>query len=266
MQNALDIIADKDSASPCPDHLFTHHAVESTLKTSAIGDNAMLQAASPIINYVTTLCRDANSRLRKGDVNTCLVNEVRHFMQQLEPHYRHEIILAARHILCSWSHELIANSSWGKKKKWSTPATLQDSHPETWEGENFFVIIQRSASNPKEHQDLLQLCYCCMTLGYAGNYRKEKQGHIACYTIIDKLWELIASDVQSARHLTPARTAIVNSHQPKLVWGTLLFITLCSIAAMFILEFRLLQVTKPMISYLENRIQAEHAVSAHTMD
>jgi type IV/VI secretion system ImpK/VasF family protein len=266
MQNALDIITDKDTTSPCPDHLFTHHAVESNLRQSRIGDNAMLQAAAPIINYVTALCRDNRSTLRKGEVNHCLVNEIRYFTQQLEPHYRHEIILAARHILCSWGHEVIANSSWGKKKKWSTPAALQDSHPETWEGENFFVIIQRSASNPKEHQDLLQLCYCCMTLGYAGTYRKEKQGHIACYTIIDKLWELISSDVQSARHLTPVRTAIVNTHQPKLVWGSLLLITLCSIAAMFILEFRLLQVTKPMISYLESRIQAESPSPTQTLD
>lgn len=266
MHNALNIIEDKDTSLPCPDHLFTHHTVESTLRQSTIGDNEMLQAASSIINYVTTLCRDTGSKLRKGEVSNCLVNEIYYFTQQLEPHYRHEIILAARHILCSWSHELIANCSWGKKKKWSAPVSLQDSYPETWRGENFFVIIQRSASNPKEHQDLLQLCYCCMTLGYAGTYRKDKQGHIACYTIIDKLWELIASDVKSARHLTPVRTAIINTRQPKLVWGGLLFVTLCSIAAMFILEFRLLQVTKPMIHYLENRIQAESHPTTQTMD
>jgi len=266
MHKTLDIITDKDTASPCPDHLFAHQTVESNLRRSTIGDNAMLQAASPIINYVTALCRDSNSKLRKGEVNNCLVNEIGCFTQHLEPHYRHEIILAARHIICSWSKELCAKRSWGKKKKWSTPATLQDSHPETWKGENFFVIIQRSASNPKEHQDLLKLCYCCMTLGYAGTYRKDKQGHIACYTIIDKLWELISSDVQSARHLTPVRTAMVNTHQPKLVWGSLLLITLCSIAAMFILEFRLLQVTKPMISYLENRIQAESSSTTQIME
>jgi len=259
------IINDGTMASPDPDNLFTNQNIKSALTPNNIGANKILKAASPLINYVTHLCNTDN-KYRKNAVNEFLVNEIMCFTKDLEESYRHEIILAARHIVCSWCNEAITNSSWGKKKKWEAPTTINDSHPETWRGENFFVIVKRCATNPKEHQDLLQLCYCCMTLGYEGIYRKDNKGHVACYTIIDKLWDLISTEIKNSNHLTKVKTTATNTNQPKIVWGSLLIISLISIITIFTLEFKLLQITKPMISYLEQSIKLEGATDKHNVE
>ena len=266
MSKTLDLVINNDTmASPDPDNLFTNQNIKSALTPSSIGTNKILKAASPLINYVTHLC-NSNNKYRKNDVNDFLINEILCFTKDLEANYRHEIILAARHIVCSWCNELITNSAWGKKKKWEAPTTINDSHPETWRGENFFVIVKRCATNPKEHQELLQLCYCCMTLGYEGIYRKDKDGHIACYTIIDKLWDLIANEIKSSSHLTKIKTTATNTNQPKIVWGTLLIISLLSIMTIFTLEFKLMQITKPMISYLEQSIKLQDETNNLNME
>ncbi|MEE3002977.1 MAG: type IVB secretion system protein IcmH/DotU [Pseudomonadota bacterium] len=257
MGKILEISPEKyDQPQTNKTHSFKSHQYQSELMTSKIGTNKILQAAGPIINYVTHVC-NSNNKYRKNSVSAILKKEINFFMAYLEPYYKQEIIFAARHIICSWSNEIIINSDWGRKKKWSTPLSKGENVPESWKGENFFVIVQRCASNPKEYQDLLQLCYCCMTLGYAGIYRDDKKGHVACYTIIDILWDLIASEVNKNTHLTQVKTGYVNSNKPKVIWSLMLAVTIICIGTILTLELQLMRVTKPMLTYLEKTVQVQ---------
>ena len=243
--------------TPGLENIFNNADLKSELCDSNIGNNSILKAASPVINYVTHVC-NSNNKYRKNSVNATLKREITCFMQKLEANYKPEVVLAARHIICSWCYDTMKNSDWGQKKKWTPPALTNAGSLETWQGENFFIIIQRCAKNPSEHQDLLQLCYCCMTLGYAGIYREDKQGHVICYTIIDKLWDLISHDVAQADHLKQIKTTEVNTSKPKIIWASLLTITLACVATIFLLEFRLMQVTKPLLNYLDQSIKIQN--------
>jgi type VI secretion system protein ImpK len=239
--------------------VFNNAEIKSSFCDSTIGNNTILKAVAPIINYVTHVC-NTNNKYRKNSVNVILKKEITCFMKKLEADYKPDVILAARHIICSWCYDIIKNSDWGRKKKWTPPTISNAGNCETWQGENFFVIIQRCAKNPPEHQDLLQLCYCCMTLGYAGIYRNDEKGHIICYTIIDKIWDLISNDVESANHLKEIKTTEVDTNKPKIIWFFLLMITLISVIAIFLLEFRLMQVTKPVLGYLQQNITSQNMI------
>ena len=257
MSKTFDLVPGIDS--PGLENIFSNSDIKSSLCANDIGDNVILKSASPIINYVTHVCNNG-SKYRKNSVNAILKKEIFCFMQKLESNYKPEIVLAARHIICSWCYDIIKHSDWGIKKKWSPPPLSNAGSLESWKGESFFIIIQRSAKNPLEHKDLLQLCYCCMTLGYAGIYREDKQGHVICYTIIDKLWDLISHDVAQADHLKEIKTTEVNTSKPRIIWGSLLTITIACIATIFILEFRLMQVTKPLLTYLEQSISSQNTL------
>lgn len=213
-----------------PEQLFDPATIRTKLTQSHINTNPILQAASPIINYVAFITTQAHNH-KKNTVDGCLCHEIQCFTQKLQPHYRTEVVLAARHILCAWCHELLTHSTWGKKRRWTTPSTPQQSPHTSWDGENFFEIIRRSAQQPTEYSDLLQLCYYCMTLGYQGIYRAEEHGYLACYTIIDKLWALIGQNMQTPNHLAKLDTVI---QQPpwvlKIRYGLLTLTILCVIS------------------------------------
>ena len=244
-------------ASHDPNQLFDQVTIQSKLKQNQINTNPILQAASPIINYVAFICTQEHSH-KKNVVEACLCHEIQCFTHQLQSQYRNEVVLAARHILCAWSHELLKHSTWGKKRRWSTPSASQQTHNTSWEGENFFEIIRRSAQQPAEYKDLLQLCYHCMTLGYQGIYRTEQQGYLACYTIIDKLWSLIGHNMQTPNHL--AKPDAPTKQHPtimKVRYGLIGLTMLCVIGCGW-LEYQRYQHMQPVLQALNAQIMPKN--------
>lgn len=235
------------------EQLFTSNSYCSALKPTEYCNNKILKEASPIINYVTHVCKDDNKYTKKA-VSNFITNEILYFSKNLEKHHKKETILAARHILCSWCHETLSHSNWGWRKKWKTPEIITDYHQESWQGENFYPIIQRAAASPATHQELLQLCYCCMSLGYQGAYRQEDNGYITCYTIIDKLWQLITTDMGDFSLETNKVSHVKTKNNVKIIKITLAtllgLITCCFIS----LEITLAQVSQPITGFFKTDI------------
>lgn len=172
MHDALDINLNlmDTSRAPLTGMLGTH---ESNYFSSSIAINPLIAAATPLINIATgnVTCPSADT----------LQSEMRVFEHQAHLQgYPPQVILAARYLLCSFIDE------------------KQDSHlllffqHESYGGDRFFVILERSCEAPHEYADLLELGYLCLSLGYQGKYREQNQlNHLGIF--IDQLYQVLQS-------------------------------------------------------------------------
>jgi type IV/VI secretion system ImpK/VasF family protein len=252
MQQQSDLIT-SNYISSGPDNIFSTKQYSSELIKNTIAKNLLLKYASPIINYVSHVCFAPN-KYRKSEIESFLVNEICYFTQILKNKYKAEIILAARHILCAWINETILRSSWGKQRKWQEPKDLDRSYEESWKGESFFIIMQRCASSPNEHQDILELSYICMTLGYEGCYKFESKGYAICYTIIDSLWDVISPNITNDSCLLTTDSVNKKAKTMKLTILVPSCIIAISLIGVLCLEISLSQVQDPIMNYFDQRI------------
>ena len=234
------------------DTLFDQSEIESKLIKTHQNTDSILQTAAPLINYISFISTQDHQK-KKSEVEASLCHEMNYLEQMLRKNYRNEVVLASLHILCSWSHEQIRCSSWGKKRKWQAPTHIFHSQNETWEGENFFEIIRRSSAKPDEYKELLELCFCCMALGYQGRYRSEEQGHLICYTIIDKLWELISHDAQTPSHLKTPQAAYTTTPKRKKIRYALIVFTSALLLYSSWLSHQRMQAMEPILNTLQHQ-------------
>lgn len=173
MHDALDINLNlmDTSRAPLTGMLGTH---ESAYFSSTIAINPLIASASSLINIATGNIPCPNAAACQA--------EIRVFEHQAHKQgYPPQIILAARYLLCSFLDE-----------QQHTQLLLFFQH-ETYGGERFFVILERSCEAPNEYIALLELGYLCLSLGYQGKYRKtDKLNHLGIF--IDQLYQVLQSN------------------------------------------------------------------------
>lgn len=151
-----------------------------------IAINPLVAACAPLLTIATRIrAQSRKPNLKK--LHSQLSYEIRVFESKAYAQsYRSHIILAARYFICVFIDEIILQN-WGKDSEW-----LQMSLLNTFQGvgEQFFVILKRSAEEPIFHIDLLELGYLCLSLGYQGKYR-ENNNEEELIQFIDNLYYLI---------------------------------------------------------------------------
>jgi type IV/VI secretion system ImpK/VasF family protein len=121
-----------------------------------------------------------------------LCHETKAFENKAQTYnYRSHLILAARYALCTLIDEIILSTAWGNKSDWKNQNLLGTFQGETWGGERFFVILERSSEDPALYIDLLELMYICLNLGFEGKYHQIERGHQQLTVIMDNLFRLI---------------------------------------------------------------------------
>jgi type VI secretion system protein ImpK len=85
-------------------------------------------------------------------------------------------VSAARYALCSLIDETVMTTPWGSSSAWSTNSLLLEFHSETWGGEKFFAILDRTKADPQRHLALFKLLDLCLLLGFEGKYRVIDNG------------------------------------------------------------------------------------------
>ncbi|USD67506.1 type VI secretion system protein TssL, long form [Vibrio sp. SCSIO 43136] len=86
------------------------------------------------------------------------------------------VIESARYCLCSAADEAVLNTHWGESSIWSSDSLLSIFHSQTVGGEHFFNLLDDSIANPHGQEELLELQYICLSLGFVGKMRIEKNG------------------------------------------------------------------------------------------
>ena len=239
--------------------LFGINKVETKLQHSITGTNTIVKMATPIINFVNhiTASNIIHIKYNKNEINVILQGELQYFTKHIEQEYIEHICVAATQILHSWITEVLATSVWGKKHNWQE----SELAPISKETDNFFMIMQKCANNPEEHNDILQLCYICMTLGYSGNYKDSNDKVMICNTIINRLWHILNINTNDNNYLIEHKTHKTKTH----IFFMPLIIILIAITTTLVLEFKTLSASQPLLKYLTtspnliNRIHHAHS-------
>lgn len=102
-----------------------------------------------------------------------------------------ESVMAARYALCTLLDETVLSTPWGVDSPWSKQSLLSTFHNETWGGEKFFQILERTGQEPARNIDFLELMYLCLALGLEGKYRVLERGRAKLEEIQDNLYRMI---------------------------------------------------------------------------
>jgi type VI secretion system protein ImpK len=177
---------------------------ESAREGLAIGLNPLVQAASPLLRLAGH-ARGANSSLDIPDLRRQALEDIRTFEERARAAgVPHEIVLAARYVLCATVDEAVMSTPGGSQSEWAQNPLLIALHREAWGGEKFFEMLDRISRDPGRHIDLMELQYVCLALGFMGKYHMMDRGH-------DRLAEVRAGlyrTIRSQRGKPPTELAL----------------------------------------------------------
>ena len=164
------------------------------------GINPLVQAAIPLLMLAGRL----RGQVAQADVEALrrqTIQEVRSFEERArQSGIPAEDAMAARYALCTAIDEAVLNTPWGSQSGWSSQSLLVTFHREAFGGEKFFQILERVTSEGARYQNLLELLYLCLALGFEGKYRLDERGQGALADIRTDLYHR----VQSMRGQVPA--------------------------------------------------------------
>lgn len=137
--------------------------------------NPLADAAAPLLQLVPrvramAVCPDPVA------LRDTIARMVRRFETQAREQGLPEAqVTAARYMLCTFIDEAAASTPWGAGV-WSKHSLLVMFHNETWGGEKVFQLMARLAEQPAAQQNLLELAYLVLSLGFEGRYRVVDNG------------------------------------------------------------------------------------------
>jgi type VI secretion system protein ImpK len=143
---------------------------------TSLARSPLVGAAAPLLHALIAFRRIAPikdiSALRHG-----LVAAMHAFEENaLQAGAHADDVLAARYLLCCALDESISTTSWAGESDWSRNSLLVTFHNETWGGDKAFALIERVRQDPARYNDLLQLAFYILALGFEGKYRVVSNG------------------------------------------------------------------------------------------
>jgi type VI secretion system protein ImpK len=113
-------------------------------------------------------------------------------------------VRASKYALCATLDDLVLNTPWGSRSVWTTRSLVGTFFSETWGGDRFFDLLTQLKKDPGVNVDLLELLYCCISLGFEGKYRIAPRGASQLLLLRDDLYRLIrAARGDFERDLSP---------------------------------------------------------------
>ncbi|WP_063345666.1 type VI secretion system protein TssL, long form [Vibrio jasicida] len=142
----------------------------------AFGLNPILAEANGILSMVGQI-RSTASHSDVLFLKETLAQKLRDYENRLRQHnVELETIDTARYCLCCSMDEAVLNTHWGSQSTWSHDSLLSSFYSSSQGGEAFFKHLDNALSQPESQLDLLELMYVCLSLGFVGQYRLEKNG------------------------------------------------------------------------------------------
>ncbi|KAF0812111.1 Motility protein B [Andreprevotia sp. IGB-42] len=153
------------------------------------GVNPILSSASPLI-YAAMQLRHSDSPQNLTALQSYLVQGIKEFEDAMRRKgVRHEHVVAARYVLCTFLDEVICSCEWGVS--WGSCSLLVQFHNETWGGEKFFQLLDRLKETPADTRDLLELMYVCLSYGFSGRFGVIDGGQQQLNVLRNQLAELL---------------------------------------------------------------------------
>jgi type VI secretion system protein ImpK len=104
-----------------------------------------------------------------------------------------ETVQRASYLLCSLVDEAVLNTEWGEQSLWSQRSLLRLFHQETWGGERVFRYIDAALNDARHQQDLLELAFHILALGFEGKYRVDPRGSLHLEQLRDDIYRVLSA-------------------------------------------------------------------------
>lgn len=145
----------------------------------AYGENSILSEANGLLSIIGQI-RTTPSHSDPQFLKEALTRRLRDYEMRLRQHSIDlESIDIARYCLCCVLDEAVLNTNWGSQSFWTHDSLLNSFYASSQGGDTFFRQLDDCLAQPNKHLDLLELMYVCLSLGFLGQYRLEKNGHEA---------------------------------------------------------------------------------------
>jgi len=139
------------------------------------GVNPLVDAAGELLELAVYL------RGQSKPMNVeALQDNVKMLLNDFERRARTEVsdpnvIGLAHYALCATIDDVVLASPWGIEAGWQRNTLVSELHGEVTGGEKFFDIVKKVQHDSKRSRHLLELAYICISLGFRGRYRRDKQ-------------------------------------------------------------------------------------------
>lgn len=235
---------------------FQYVAQQTSLEDYSAGVNPLINAAAFLVLEIIRLKEGRMEDLE--ELRDRLEAEVRGFSAQSQAAGISEgQSTAARYLLCTALDESVTTSHLpGAQAEWSHRSLLSTFHNETWGGERFFQVLERTMQQPAANLYLLELLYVLLSLGFEGKYRLEERGPLALETMRDSLYRQIrllrgepAPDLSKKVKSTGIRDKI-HAYVP--LWLIASVVAICLVVTYAGFSYTLNLKASPLMSELES--------------
>ncbi len=155
------------------------------------GLNPLVNAASHLLLEIVRL-RTAKE-IDLESLRSKLEAEVRGFnAQAMALGVSEAQVSAAQYLLCTALDESVTTSAIpGAQGEWQQKSLLSTFHKDTWGGEIFFDVLDRTMQQPASRLYLLELIYLLLSLGFEGKFRLQEKGVLGIESLRDQIYRQI---------------------------------------------------------------------------
>jgi type VI secretion system protein ImpK len=176
--------------------------------------NPIVACAAPLLNLAPQL----KQRLTCDDVEALrlrVMQGIDNFERRIAPlGLPPRSVRASKYALCATLDDLVLNTPWGSRSVWTTRSLVGTFFSETWGGDRFFDLLAQLRKDPGVNADLLELLYCCISLGFEGRYRVDPRGASHLLVLREDLYRLIrAARGEFERDISPHWRGVAAAHR-----------------------------------------------------
>ncbi|MEM6304078.1 MAG: type IVB secretion system protein IcmH/DotU [Pseudomonadota bacterium] len=140
------------------------------------GMNPLNAAAATLFSLIGRIRNRAQhpdpDALRRSVVAEVRAFEARALQDKIDP----AAIKVARYTICATIDDVVLNTPWGGASQWSQQSMVATFHRETVGGDRFYDLLARLEKDPAGNIDMLEFVYMCLSLGFEGRLRVDKDG------------------------------------------------------------------------------------------
>ena len=151
----------------------------------ALGRNVLADAAQPLFNHLQILLEGGALKQPRAT----LKDDIELFERAVhECGIEWPRIRLARYVLCTFADEVLCVQGLTRSGE---ETLLFHFHRETWGGEGVFWALRRCCVQAADHWMEIELIYFCLTMGFQGQFRREKNGLQQVERLRTMLWGVL---------------------------------------------------------------------------
>jgi len=176
--------------------------------------NPLINAALPILDLVVQIKNRAVHN-NVEHLRDRVVAEINAFERRITPlGLSPNTIRAARYALCATIDDVVLNTPWGSRSVFAQRSMVGSFHNEVVGGDRFWELVNQLKKDAAVNLDLLELLYCCISLGFEGKYRVMQRGASELLLVREDLYRVIRNNRGDfERSLSPHWQGVAKKHR-----------------------------------------------------